>query len=112
MVCPSKSLLIKLNADNRHAFVIQNFWCSPQEKLGKCTRVCSNCQIALHEAFENARSVENPQNFLSILTWAMREKVAEIAEQGERPHALPRTWLGEIDQRNPFEILGEVLHLP
>jgi len=56
--------------------------------------------------------VENPQNFLSILTWAMREKVAEIAEQGERPHALPRTWLGEIDQRNPFEILGEVLHLP
>lgn len=107
--CPTKAILQSVDATGKQAFVLQNFYCIPMSRIGKCTRVCAYCQDTIDNIFETARSVENPRNFEAILTYTAREKIAEIQEEGEAPAKLPTTWLGELDTRNPFDLLADIL---
>jgi len=109
MPSPSSKIVKHLNATGTQAYVLQKFYCSPMEKLGKCTKLCNSCQPILVKIFLRVRSYENPKNSDAILTYEVREELARIEDESEAPQTFPTTWLGEIDQRNPFELLAEIV---
>ena len=105
----STSMIQSLEASGEQAFLIRKFYCAPLQKLGKCTGVCANCQENLDRVFKTVREWKDPRNPAAVLTFTLKEKVAEIEEESERPQGLPTTWLGEADTRSPFEMLAEQL---
>jgi hypothetical protein len=85
---------------------LHRYYCKPMSIMGKCTAICVECKPHLSDIFAPQKGdIRNPY---ALLTWRIRNQVAEIAEIKEvTPQR--KDWLGQPIKTNPFLAVLEEL---
>lgn len=84
-------------------------FCRPMHLMRQCTRHCQSCSAHIQNILNQVEETENSHDPYGLLVWWIREEVADIAEQPEKPVEPLRDWLGMKIDKNIFEILLEEL---
>jgi hypothetical protein len=81
---------------------LQYFYCRPMQRRNECTTHCQDCATNIRHIIGGMK-IHTSRDPYAVLVWRIRDRLAEIAEQGET-RAEPRTdWLGEPLEANIFE---------
>lgn len=83
--------------------IVGRSYCGPMTANGLCTTNCTLCKQKLQETLE----LSNAKNPSALLTWKLRNLVAEMQEQRQQEEHKPVNEhpLGFQTNTNPFEAL-------
>jgi hypothetical protein len=84
-------------------------YCKPMHLLGQCTLDCQNCKAHIENILNRIEKADDLREPYALLVWSIREEIAGIAEQSEKPQGPMQDWLGVKVDKNPFEALLEAL---
>jgi hypothetical protein len=90
-------------------FRLGRHYCKPMHLMGQCTSDCQNCKAHIQSILSRVEEAETFSDPYGLLVWSIREEVADIAEQSEKPKGPIHDWLGMKVDKNPFEALLEAL---
>jgi hypothetical protein len=84
-------------------------YCKPMHLMGQCSLACHNCKAHIENILNRTEKADDLRDPYGLLVWSIREEIAGIAEQSEKPQGPMQDWLGVKVDKNPFEALLEAL---